>query len=178
GIVFVDHFYSIRVVSGSSMQPTLNPIDSRWRDFVLFDKLSIGGYGVYRRGDIVSFKSPNNAGPLLVKRIVALEGDVIQTMPPYPDKEVTIPTGHVWVEGDDWRSRDSNHFGPIPLALIDAKLSWILWPLSRLGPIDRVNIRPSQTSGQAWRPADIWKSKSARLKIGHLKDNWRPNDAQ
>lgn len=44
-------------------------------------------------------RSPNNAGPLLVKRIVALEGDVIQTMPPYPDKEVTIPTGHVWVEG-------------------------------------------------------------------------------
>lgn len=44
-------------------------------------------------------RSPINPKILLVKRIVALAGDIVTTLPPYPDKEVTIPPGHVWVEG-------------------------------------------------------------------------------
>lgn len=35
----------------------------------------------------------------LIKRIVAEEGDTIRTLPPYPRKEVVVPKGHVWVEG-------------------------------------------------------------------------------
>lgn len=68
---------------------------------------------------------------MLVKRILALPGDRVQTLPPYPDQYVTIPPGHAWVEGkiafalqsghsfrtgdDQWRSKDSNHFGPVSL---------------------------------------------------------------
>jgi len=36
---------------------------------------------------------------MLVKRILALEGDVVKTLPPYLDQEIVVPEGHVWVEG-------------------------------------------------------------------------------
>lgn len=36
---------------------------------------------------------------MLVKRILALPGDRVQTLPPHPDLTVTIPPGHAWVEG-------------------------------------------------------------------------------
>lgn len=45
-------------------------------------------------------RSPLNPKHLLVKRVVAVEGDTVKTLPPYPDFEVTIPQGHVWVEGE------------------------------------------------------------------------------
>jgi signal peptidase I len=36
---------------------------------------------------------------LIVKRIVALAGDIVKTLPPYPDVEIQVPEGHAWVEG-------------------------------------------------------------------------------
>jgi inner membrane protease subunit 2 len=36
---------------------------------------------------------------MLVKRILALPGDRVHTLPPYPDQVVTVPPGHAWVEG-------------------------------------------------------------------------------
>jgi mitochondrial inner membrane protease subunit 2 len=36
---------------------------------------------------------------MLVKRILALEGDVVKTLPPYPDQEIVVPEGYIWVEG-------------------------------------------------------------------------------
>lgn len=36
---------------------------------------------------------------MLVKRVLALEGDVVKTLPPYPDQEIVVPEGYVWVEG-------------------------------------------------------------------------------
>jgi mitochondrial inner membrane protease subunit 2 len=86
---------------------------------VLFDRFTIGFRGRWDREDIVALKyvfrspharflcvftyllirSPIDPKIFLVKRIVALEGDIVKTLPPYPDTEVTIPPGHVWVEG-------------------------------------------------------------------------------
>jgi inner membrane protease subunit 2 len=90
------------------------------------------------------------------------DADQVKTLPPYPDTEVVIPEGHGWLEGDaSFNSEDSNHFGPVsvvcphvrntgtevttfgfsrpvaqvPLALIDSKLSCVLWPLDRVGAI-------------------------------------------
>ena len=83
----------------------------------------------------------------------------MKTLPPYPDREVVIPQGHVWVEGDNhFRTDDSNVFGPVrraflPLVgwlvralrslslpqvsegLIESKLLMLLWPPERFGVI-------------------------------------------
>jgi signal peptidase I len=45
------------------------------------------------------FRDPLDSKKMLVKRIVAVAGDVVKTLPPYPDAEVFVPEGHVWVEG-------------------------------------------------------------------------------
>ena len=68
-----------------------------------------------------------NAPYFVTKRIVAMEGDIVRTLPPWEDKTVRIPKGHVWVEGDDpTRSRDSNTFGPLPLGLVNGRIDAIL----------------------------------------------------
>jgi inner membrane protease subunit 2 len=45
-------------------------------------------------------RSPDNPKLFLVKRILALEGDVVKTLPPFPQPEICVPTGHAWVEGE------------------------------------------------------------------------------
>jgi inner membrane protease subunit 2 len=96
---------------------------SQWRDVVIFDRMSVRLFGYFARGDVVSlkyvslvimlflsieqlwnlymelFRSPINPKMMLVKRILAVEGDVVNTLPPYPDAEVRVPEGHIWVEG-------------------------------------------------------------------------------
>ncbi|KAF8484569.1 peptidase S24/S26A/S26B/S26C [Russula ochroleuca] len=136
--VFTQVGCTIRAVTGNSMQPTLNPDLSRPRDVAIFNRWSIVIKRRYERGDVVAFRSPQEYGKLLVKRLIALPGDkVVKTLPPYPDTEVIIPDGHGWLEGDaPFNSEDSNHFGPVPLALIDSKLSCVLWPLDRVRAID------------------------------------------
>ncbi|KAJ7507669.1 signal peptidase [Mycena galericulata] len=128
----VTDFYTLKQVSGRSMQPTLNPDDSLlWRDVAVFDRLSIHTFQRYARGDIVALKSPYDAKYELVKRITAVEGDVVRTRPPYPEPEVRVPPGHIWVEGDAFHSHDSNSFGPVPLGLVDSLLFFIVWPFWR-----------------------------------------------
>lgn len=80
---------------------------------------------------------------LVTKRIVALEGDVVRTLPPWKDKTVRVPKGHAWVEGDEpIRSRDSNTFGPVsnaalrPSRAYNADLKRLYPPQLALGLID------------------------------------------
>ncbi|KAF8607925.1 LexA/Signal peptidase, partial [Ceratobasidium sp. AG-I] len=127
---------TVNVVSGSSMQPALNPDGPNQRDMVWIDRWSVVARRRYRRGDVVSLRSPIDPNLIIVKRILALGGDIVETLPPYPDKTVRVPDGYAWVEGDEpFRSRDSNYFGPVPLGLIESRISNIIWPLSRLGPV-------------------------------------------
>ncbi|KAJ7047489.1 signal peptidase [Mycena alexandri] len=133
-LILLTDLYTLKQVSGRSMQPTLNPDSSLlWRDIAIFEGLLTHYYGRYRRGDIVAFKSPDNAKYQLVKRITAVEGDTVRTLPPYPDSEVVVPEGHIWVEGDAFHSQDSNLFGPVPLALVNSRLVYLIWPFRRFG---------------------------------------------
>ncbi|KAI0352830.1 LexA/Signal peptidase [Trametes cingulata] len=156
---------NVKAVHGRSMQPTLNPDDSTWKDIVLFDSFSIRVKHQYNRGDIVALKSPTDS-KLIVKRIVALEGDIVKTLPPYPDAEVRVPMGHAWVEGDEpFRTEDSNRFGPVPLGLIQSRLTFILWPWARIGPLGQPLI--ARHDAQIGSPD--WRRSKAELE----REKWR-----
>ncbi|KAI0722861.1 LexA/Signal peptidase [Earliella scabrosa] len=165
GLFVTEYAFNIKAVKGRSMQPTLNPDDSPWRDIVLFDRFSVKMWHQFRRGDVVALKSPTDS-KLVVKRIIALEGDVVRTLPPYPDAEVRIPPGHAWVEGDEpFRTEDSNRFGPVPLGLVESKLAWIIWPWGRLGPLGQ----PLIPRDDAKRGSPDWRRSQADLE----REKWR-----
>ncbi|KAJ7068155.1 peptidase S24/S26A/S26B/S26C [Mycena amicta] len=135
--LFFTNFYTVKQVSGRSMQPTLNPDTSLlWRDIGVFDRVFLL-FRPIRRGDIVALTSPYNPQVELVKRVVAVEGDAIRTLPPYPEL-VIIPKGKIWVEGacDAFHSQDSNVFGAVPIGLVDSRLLFLCWPVWRFGYTD------------------------------------------
>ncbi|KIL70170.1 hypothetical protein M378DRAFT_607283 [Amanita muscaria Koide BX008] len=141
------HSISIKQISGRSMQqPTLNPDSSIWKDIAIFDRITPLFMRPYQRGDIVTVRSPTDPERTLIKRIVALEGDIVETRPPCAEPEVEVPPGYIWIEGDEsFRTNDSNLFGPVPLGLVESRLVFLVWPLDRIGspsisvPQDRTN---------------------------------------
>ncbi|KDR83871.1 hypothetical protein GALMADRAFT_236330 [Galerina marginata CBS 339.88] len=161
GIFISNYFFHLKTVSGRSMQPTLNPDSSQWRDVALFSKFAVHTTGEYGRDDIVTLRSPEDPKRVLIKRIIAMEGDNVKTLPPYPDHEVTVPQGHVWVEGDEhFLSDDSNRFGPVSQGLIVSKLVMIVWPPERFGLVS------SKVAPQA---ATDYSSKTARQTLDDVK---------
>ena len=82
-------------------------------------------------------RSPNN-GRIAIKRVIALEGDEVQTRAPHPFPKAAVPPGHIWVEGDNRdrnKTLDSMHYGPISMNLITGKVTHVLWPWKSAGPI-------------------------------------------
>lgn len=145
GITILDSVGYIARVDGTSMQPVFNP-DRNHQDYVFLNRWIIKGDDIgLQRGDIVSLTSPKDPGQKIIKRIVAVEGDVVSTLD-YKSAVVKIPQGHIWVEGDHiGHSMDSNMFGPVSLGLVTAKASSIVWPPSRWQylksevPLQRIN---------------------------------------
>lgn len=105
-------------------------------------------------GDIIVFEPPPQAGanvPRFVKRIVAVEGDIIEvknkslyvngqrieeyTSPPlYPPSPMKVPDGKLFVLGDNRsNSRDSHVWGFLPKENVEAKIVLRFWPLTRIG---------------------------------------------
>lgn len=74
---------------------------------------------------------------MAVKRVVALEGDVVRTRAPYPVATVRVPHGHVWVEGDGppGTSLDSNTYGPVSRRLLTGRVTHVALPLRKLGRV-------------------------------------------
>ncbi|TVU04280.1 hypothetical protein EJB05_50134 [Eragrostis curvula] len=131
GLTIADRYASVVAVDGESMYPTFKPQPT---ERALVEKLCLHRYN-FSRGDVVVLRSPRDQA-LVVKRLIALPGDWIQV----PEKQEIrqIPEGHCWVEGDNaslsWDSRD---YGPVPLGLMQGRATHILWPLNRIGRIDR-----------------------------------------
>jgi inner membrane protease subunit 2 len=51
---------------------------------------------------------------------------------------IRVPEGHCWVEGDNKTSSlDSRSFGPIPLGLIQGRVTRVMWPPQRISKIGR-----------------------------------------
>ncbi|KXT12211.1 hypothetical protein AC579_3448 [Pseudocercospora musae] len=113
------YFYTCDPAYGISMLLTL----SSCNDYVIISKWYRRGRGIHV-GDVVSFRHPVKEGVHAVKRIVGLSGDlVLMYTPGQSDAMLQVPEGHCWVVGDNLpHSRDSRHFGPLPLALISGKV--------------------------------------------------------
>lgn len=85
----------------------------------------------------VDYRSPYS-GAVAIKRVIALEGDEVQTRAPYPYPIAEVPMGHVWVEGDNRdgnKTLDSMHYGPISMNLITGQVTHVLWPWKSAGKI-------------------------------------------
>ncbi|KAH9394622.1 Mitochondrial inner membrane protease subunit 2 [Tyrophagus putrescentiae] len=175
-IIFFDNVAYVAKVEGVSMQPTLNddalledPESTFKRyfyrfnssDLVLLSHWSTRNYNIHR-GDIVSLVSPKNPSVIIIKRVIALEGDTVITRENLKFESIKIPRGHCWVEGDNHlKSMDSNVFGPVAVGLVTARAQCVLWPPRRWRALDAqlppdrsaslVSVRPyngSYNSGQ------------------------------
>ena len=134
----------------------------RTGDMVFSEKISY-----YMRspeyGDIVTFKDPEVAGRVLIKRVIATEGQVVDLVdgkvyvdgvaldepytgyrPSYPlyrtanGVEVsfpyTVPEDEIWVMGDNrTSSQDSRYFGSVKLSSVTGRAALIYWPFSDIG---------------------------------------------
>ncbi|KAL6278121.1 hypothetical protein ACE6H2_021722 [Prunus campanulata] len=101
-------------------------------DYVLVEKRCLQNYK-FSHGDVVVF---SNYKERHIKRITALPGEWIGTRHSYD--VLKIPEGHCWVEGDNSSSSlDSRSFGPIPLGLVQGRVTRIAWPPQRIGAVEK-----------------------------------------
>lgn len=115
----------IRVISSASMTPALAV-----GDHVLVDRLLYLGSvpaplaallpaRAVARGDVVLFRSPEDGRTALVKRCVALPGDIVPAG--------VVPAASLYLVGDHRAdSRDSRVFGPVERALVDGRVVLVL----------------------------------------------------
>ncbi len=145
-IVLIIHFpFEIDPVTGSSMTPFLNgdhhKDEPNTNDVLLVNRFD-SVKSTIRRGMVVVYRCPYDPYKVAVKRVVAVQGDRVIPLSGYAGQAepepVTVPWGHIWVEGDveeRAKSRDSNWFGPISLNLIIGRAEYILWPLKHFAGI-------------------------------------------
>ncbi len=132
-------------VDGLSMAPTLQDQDRLIVNRLVYE---LGDPG---RGDIVMLYYPRNPEMLFVKRVIAKEGDTVQSVDgtvyvnhePLRDDYVrdefrshddwgpqVVQEGYYLVMGDHRNdSSDSRHWGPVPKKYIVGKVNARLWPI-------------------------------------------------
>lgn len=117
---------------------------------------------ILSRGDVVVCQSMEHPTQLLCKRIVGLPGDVVVT----PDtahffaspRYERVPEGMVFIQGDNLaNSHDSRHYGCIPLALVQGRVVWKVYPRGQSGPVasgmERIteeNVIPAHLVPEGW----------------------------
>jgi len=128
-------------IPSASMMPTL----------LVGDHIVVTPYGPEDRpqsGDVVVFRSPGHEEELMVKRVIAMPGDLIesrgnriavgghtlaepyaeQSAPGLPVPAQIVPSRCYFVMGDNrGNSRDSRHWGPLPQQLVVGRARLVLW---------------------------------------------------
>lgn len=115
GIVAARRRYLVVRVAGTSMLPTYRPGDR-----VLIRRTA---GSALRRGQVVVFhfgppprRADLDAGLWQIKRVAAVPGDPVpQEVSPAVDGEPRVPDGRLVVLGDGVDSRDSRHWGYLPM---------------------------------------------------------------
>ena len=140
-------------VDARSMLPTLHP----------FDHLLTMDAQEYERGDIVVLRDPQDKSEVLVKRIVGIAGDTVESRggalfvnghyasEPYTAEPMEyhfdpyeVPEGHVFVLGDNRNfSVDSHSWGPaaVPLENVLGSARFIYLPVERARRLDSYPLR-------------------------------------
>ncbi|XP_010918725.1 uncharacterized protein [Elaeis guineensis] len=140
GVTISDRYVTLSPVRGSSMHPTFTGSSTSFPgslkgDVVLVERFCLQKYK-FSHGDVIIFRSPTNQKQMFVKRLIALPGDWIQV--PESSEILQIQEGHCWVEGDNPASSlDSRSFGPIPLGLVQGRVTHVIWPPQRIGQVER-----------------------------------------
>ncbi|WP_165170467.1 MULTISPECIES: signal peptidase I [unclassified Adlercreutzia] len=130
-------------------------------DMVFSEKVSYY-LGEPERGDIVTFADPEIPSRILIKRVIATEGETVElidgrvvidgvalvepytrNLPSYPltpaygediSYPYTVGEGELWVMGDNrTNSQDSRYFGAIDASTVTGKAVLTYWPLDRFG---------------------------------------------
>ena len=83
------------------------------------------------RGDLVAFEmGTGDDRRILLKRVAGLPGDSVPVAGAAP---VVVPPGDLYVLGDNRaESVDSRSFGPIPIASVVGRATFVVWPLTRV----------------------------------------------
>lgn len=155
GVMGLNFFFSIAVISGQSMSPSYSS-----SDYILLNKQ----YSSINRFDVIAFDSPDEAGQEYIKRVIGLPGDLIEYIDDqlyidgnlieesYLDREKSelkaeevftkdfsleslmgvkeVPKDKLFVLGDNrLYSRDSRAFGFIDVKSIKGDVKLKLWPI-------------------------------------------------
>ena len=131
-LVVRTEFGCLHAVHGPSMMPTLEGSPNH-HDYVFVRRQRTYHIERLKRGQVVTLLSPTEPRKVLVKRIIGMPGDMVIPRDRTTKRNgVTVPQGHVWVEGDNENgSTDSNQFGPVPAGLIWGKVKCICFPPGR-----------------------------------------------
>lgn len=155
GVMGLNFFFSIAVISGQSMSPSYSS-----SDYILLNKQ----YSSINRFDVIAFDSPDEAGQEYIKRVIGLPGDSIEYIDDqlyidgnlieesYLEREKSelnaeevftkdfsleslmgvkeVPKDKLFVLGDNrLYSRDSRAFGFIDINSIKGDVKLKLWPI-------------------------------------------------
>ena len=146
-------------IPSGSMQDTI-----QIGDRVFSEKITYYGRSP-EPGEIITFDDPLTSGQTLIKRVIAVAGDVVELhdgfvyvngkkldepytegkesweLVPAPGLTIeypyTVPADHLWVMGDNrTNSGDSRYFGAIPVSSVSGHAHVIYWPIEHIGPLE------------------------------------------
>lgn len=143
----IDFFVARVIVEGSSMNPGIED-----GDLMLVNKF-VYKHSKIEYGDVIVFPYPNNPEKDYIKRVIAKEGDTIETIDglvyvngelideSYLDPDATqtiplteVPEDTVYVLGDNRNhSSDSRRWGTVAEEDIIGKAIFTYWPINHLG---------------------------------------------
>ena len=158
GVLIVKYVFQITIVNGNSMEKYLHNGNR-----LIVEKFIYKMNGL-KRGEIVIINKPRdieNERTPIIKRVIALEGDVIEIKDgnvyvnnekveePYINGEKThaivpeyqslvVPKGHIYVLGDNRmpnESLDSRIFGPVSLEKVEGRAVLRFYPFSQFGKL-------------------------------------------
>ncbi|HEV2720867.1 MAG TPA: signal peptidase I [Thermoanaerobaculia bacterium] len=155
-------FFRVYAIPSASMAPTLQPGDQ-----IVVTPYRMPFAHTPRRGDVVVFRSPLGRDELLIKRIIATQGDLIATQngrvtigghtiaEPYVQRDGAsgviapqiVPAGCYFVAGDNREdSWDSRAWGVLPHELVVGRARLVLWSWNGALSEPRANAAPVAAS--------------------------------